>query len=867
MGAAFSHPLTITLLLSLIPLSTSWGLFKKPPPPGSANDAQTLASAAIDSFQNGATKNVASSSTLGSTESILPAYQQFPDLLPIWELFSLPKVITDTIPAYLKAVLLFKPPVGITSVYVFFNLILSRNKKLVRSLLLDEGDQQPISNRNRRRTKIGRSLDLDEADGKLRMGLGGVEAVRAELCIAALDDLAAQTVAPIMNNRQDPFQGDPKMDLSNPKTRDEFANAAKDALKINASPRSAKEDYIESTLIPLSRLEGLFALYRSFDAQFYHRLGSSKQRGDYGSDVLWMSAKVAEVRTLDALLRVLRERLLTSAVRLSKKEKYRAWRLQWYENGFGRLGKRWIRRMLKGRTLEDDRVNLQLTSAALKREMERLGQVQMLLLNRPTELSETLLLMAASATQADEKGPNRSGKIDAAGAKVALQAKYKCKSDASLAYGYDSVQMYNVDAHEWTVNARALIYELVTETLTVAFKPDEKVENDRNTTVAYDLQTLGKWATYEKCDFEGWDTALTLTENLSKARLMREQKYLPTAIDLKQLWKRIDVLGIPSSLAVVAGALVVHNLVYIPYWDDIVESGKFLLQAVWGVIEFRFWTPLKDIVLDLLNRRPRLLDPYALANEEISLDNMLKDLGIGDGTKECRPEALAEASRMYEKELAQGAIKNLFRGAMVRLLLIQVQQLKTGLLQAMGSIDDLMDSNRLNVQLLATIPAILLVTFGTRVFFRALYSLRSRDLIGLPNAKAEMGDLLRKMERCLLLASHAEDIFESSGTLKDKTKNDMLDAMQKPVVLQPKELGEFLLHMHSYLVILDFCSPPFPTKGCDSIHSALQDLLMQGQLSTKRQIALLQVSLQQRLFHSLHAKSILLSLFLLPFLP
>ena len=51
---------------------------------------------------------------------------------------------------------------------------------------------------------------------------------------------------------------------------------------------------------------------------------------------------------------------------------------------------------------------------------------------------------------------------------------------------------------------------------------------------------------------------------------------------------------------------------------------------------------------------------------------------------------MAEASRMYEKELAQGAIKNLFRGGMVRLLLIQVQQLKTGLLQAMGSIDDLM---------------------------------------------------------------------------------------------------------------------------------------------------------------------------------
>jgi len=59
--------------------------------------------------------------------------------------------------------------------------------------------------------------------------------------------------------------------------------------------------------------------------------------------------------------------------------------------------------------------------------------------------------------------------------------------------------------------------------------------------------------------------------------------------------------------------------------------------------------------------------------------------------------------------------------------------------------------------------------------------------------------------------------------------------------MQPNELGEFVLYMHSYLVILDYCSPPFPSKACDAIHSGMQELLMQGQLSTKRQIALLQV--------------------------
>ena len=835
MGSRFSAPLTLTLLLVLIPISHSlsfFRLFRKPPAPSSETYAESLADAAIYNFPG--------NGPFDSTERILPAYEDIPELLP-W----LPALLTDTIPSYLKAIMLFKPPVGITSVYVFCHLLLSRNKRLVQNLFsFDEDDQTPTTHSNKRKKRIGRGLDLDEADGKLRLGLGGAEAVRAELCICALDEhiLSSQEKATADSvGKKGPFVGDPMLDLSNPSTRSEYASAIRDALRVNESPRSAKENYIENTVGPLSRLQGLYDKYNLFDDRFYIKQG--KQRGDtYAADILWMSAKVAEVRTLDALLRVLRERLLTSAVRLSKKEKYRAWRLAWYDNGLGRIYKRWMRKVLKGKTVEADRFNLQLTQAALKREMERLGQVQMLLLNRPAELSETLLLMASAPS------PNQTSKkatvcmLDAAGAKVALQANYSSRGSVAASYGDDGLQKYAIEAHAWTGSARELVHDLVTETLTAAFQPDDKVENDRNTTVAYDLNTLSQWATYEKCDLEGWDTALTLAENLSKARLMREQQFLPTAFDLKRLWKRIDLFGIPSSLAVLGAAFVVHKKVYVPYWDEILESGQFFCGALWGVIEFRFWTPLKDISLDLLNRRSKLLDPFALANEETSLDNMLRDLGIGDGTKLNRPEALAEAARMYEKELAQGAIKNLFRGGMVRLLLIQVQQLKTGLLQAMGRIDDLMDSNRLNVQLLATIPAILLVNFGTRIFFQALYSLRSRDFVGLPNAKAEMGDLLRKMERCLLLASHSEDTFESQANPTDKSdKSSIESSPQAAVTLQPNELGEFVLHMHQYLVILDFCSPPFPTRGCDSIHFAMQDLLMQGQLSTKRQIALLQV--------------------------
>jgi hypothetical protein len=37
-------------------------------------------------------------------------------------------------------------------------------------------------------------------------------------------------------------------------------------------------------------------------------------------------------------------------------------------------------------------------------------------------------------------------------------------------------------------------------------------------------------------------------------------------------------------------------------------------------------------------------------------------------------------------------------------------------------------------------------------------------------------------------------------------------------------VGELLLHVHRYLLLLDFGSPPFPTADCLAIHEGLQEL-------------------------------------------
>lgn len=227
---------------------------------------------------------------------------------------------------------------------------------------------------------------------------------------------------------------------------------------------------------------------------------------------------------------------------------------------------------------------------------------------------------------------------------------------------------------------------------------------------------------YNKCDAEGWEAAFTLADNLSKSRLMREKKYLPGA-DLEVL-KKYDLYGIPSAMVTALGALAIHNILYIPFWPKVVEFIKLIGNTTFGVLEVRFLNPLKEFVQEILNlgHKQGLLDQFSLVDEETSLDNMLRDFGVGDGTKESRASALLAAAQMYEKELASGAKWNIIRGNVVTLLLIQVQQMKTGLLQAMESIDALIDSNRLNILLVGTgVPAVLLATISMRLISELLF--------------------------------------------------------------------------------------------------------------------------------------------------
>jgi len=942
------RPWSITLLLCLIPLYSTEATWD------STNPSSPSQSPAVNIGQH--ETNHGLHKILYRGKNTLQAAFFSPTWIKVIEGILqtfIPKPILDfaqhTLPTAIRTVVMYKPPVGITALYISLKVLLSRHKQIVSTLLLEQAEedaQQRLTTKRYRRRRVKRSLDLDSMD-KVYDLFGGVEAVRAELYVAALEDIIQEDTqmyhldTPSQNiylQRSDSSSSSILLSIT------DYASAAKSALLVRASPRSSREFFVErmipflgmideiypcdsqpcgETNSPRSRFIQAMSQYACNDKEREKNIkqshtGSRNAMFSSGSDsdasskndsktiidpktadILWGATKTAEIRVLDALLRILRDRLLISADRIMRIEKHCQWRLRWYQSGIGRGWRIWFRKTLLRTTLEDDRHILHLTTAALKRELERLGQVQRLLLSRPRELTDSYLLMASSVPSSTfpskshlEKSqevktsnvpvsgnndimpqqPNtvfthfitqinqsiskilsspkiqpwvekfqrlifsfthrkvpisnqkRKSMIYGAGARLALStaANPKCNITETISAPHPSHHtnwiatletasghhLWADVAEQWTQKARHFIRDILFETM-APLDPSSSFDEDegRHTTVAYDMNLVSKWTSYEKSDEESWLTVLTLVDDISKARLVQEKKYLPTIMDFKYWKKRLDFWGIPSSLATIGCAHALHTNVK-PHWPTIIETQKKLAEIIWGIIEFRFYIPIRDIVLDLLNRRPKLLDPFALDNEQRSLDNMLRDLGVKGET---RAETIAAASRMYEQQLAQGAILNLMRGQMVRLLLIQVQQLKAGLLQAMGSIDDLMDSNRLNVQLLASIPAVLISYYGTRFFFASLYRLRARDITGPRAAHLAMSELLSKMGRCLHLASHYKD--RAKGGSNHGAESSSVDTF-----LQPQELGEFILYSHEYLTILDFCDPVFPKKLSDAIH-------------------------------------------------
>jgi nuclear-control-of-ATPase protein 2 len=702
----------------------------------------------------------------------------------------------------------------------------------------------------------GRALDLD-AEDRSYQAYGGVERVRRRLGLTALMHEISQDeeVMDIDDDALCPSKA--------------LVDAAIEALQVSCPPSGSLSGFVQSMLGPLAKAEYWVWEQRMNEATGKSNINATTSDNEKLLSVVRLAVKTAEIRALDALLRCVRDRLLRTSYRLRQTERHWRRRVK-IAQSTGPFFQRLLRDSIEG-----DRIHLAYARAAYMAEVSRLGTIQKILMERPPELSDSNLLKALQKTARKKPKPesdfNKNDNLPKKRWMMPLLSKYTVRfspegkgqlklriydSDASIDSqiakevllsshnGVRGVEVWTEGVHKWTEKSRKLICGVIKECLDDSVSPsDEELRRYR------DVEQ--HWSAYNYFNDTGageardsslmmpdqiraqWEDLLQLVDNLKKFRRLGEGKMVGAAIVSRI--RRLDVLGLPSSLIAVGIAQIVHHFLA-PRWRDIQYMVMNISVAVSSFLYQRFWQPFSGIAQDVFaTKKSSLLDAFDLPNEETSLDNMLRDLGFGDGSIESRKEAIQRATRQYEDDLRLGLVGNLFKGRLLRLLLMQVQQLKTGLLHAMSNIDTLLQGNRLNVQLLATIPAILIITMGTRFFMRSWYHFRSKDLRPLSTVHGDMFETLDDMERILLLADR------SSANHVEETHRYAPPTQ----VLKDTELGEFILNMHSYLVLLDFSCPPIPSRLCDAIHRLLQDTLGSAgsiqRLDIDRQIELLKL--------------------------
>ena len=720
------------------------------------------------------------------------------------------------------AVLLYKPPVGIIAVLAMARLVMTGRifrlygpppKVQLSDDVLRQNEEATTRQKSRRRK---RTLQLD-ADDRLYETFGGVLRIRTTLCTCALTTMTPEgiTMMPSQSIQLKAFM----------------------ACQITYRAGGHLFEYIEQVIAPLASLEHSLRVNKEVKTLSQEEGTCSTTNSTETDTIIEMATKVAEIRALDSLLRLSRDRLLKTSSRLHRLVKYWNHRVA-LSSTMGRF----LQTMMK-ESIEGNRMRLAFAQGAYKSEIARLGQVQLVLMDRPEDSHEQDLVTALSSSSTNS-AVNQSRRFqmpllsnyairwntgDGNGRlhfryyddSMDISSEEACKI---LLKGESNAQAWIDDANEWTKRARTAITNILEESIGPLSKMKNNIQEQH-------VETIRAWCRYDGNGLDAeqnWRTVLMLVDNIAKHRRVGEGRAIGFFdVGLLQWTKRIDVMGIPSSLAAIGVARAVHYYL-LPKWPDLKTTVYEGYLIAWGIIEKRFWGPLQGIVQDLMNKRPSLLEAFDVANEEKSLDNMLRDLGFSNGSEGGRKEGLVQAARQYESDLNNGLFRNAMRGRLIRLLLVQIQQLKAGLLSAMESIDVLVDANQLNIQLMAAVPAVLLVTLGTRFFVRSLYSLRSKDIRPIGDVHAQMAELLDSMETRLLLANGG---------------NTALSA------LTPTELGDFVLDMYTYLVLLDFCSPPFPGRSCESIHKSMQEILCaQGRArGTDRHIALLRLVKQKHM--------------------
>lgn len=212
-------------------------------------------------------------------------------------------------------------------------------------------------------------------------------------------------------------------------------------------------------------------------------------------------------------------------------------------------------------------------------------------------------------------------------------------------------------------------------------------------------------------------------------------------------------------------------------------------------------------------------------------------------------------------------MRNIVRGSIARLVLIQLQFVKKELLVAMQAIDELFNANQVNLQLLAVTPAILAV-FGLQVMGRLLTSAVKATTKGggtmIESAAAVYRDVklhLREIERVLVnseayrtvrfgrhsptttttpaaaaVAAAAEGHHHVDSHLSSPS---VVLPISLPQELSAKEWGEILSILHRIHLLLMIHSGTFDTHNLQQLQEDLRDIVRPC-LSVQQRLSILE---------------------------
>lgn len=806
-----------------------------------------------------------------------------------------------------RQVVLYKPPVGIVSVLAFYQVArrfvgrdaaAAMNEKTTDIAYEQQTEGGRRRNHNDNVAIRGRPNLLDKDDVSYAQ-YGGIERTRQQLCLAILkscqkDDGVEGMMMMIMMRDDDSSMIDAATSSSSStlkKEEGEQMTIQRNA--IDAAVRALSCSYVDShtgfvqdilpEVVQLTR----FTTQEDGRSSTANRATTAMPWGAMMTTTtttnnnktpstaaelmrfMGFTARTVEVRTMDALVRMCRDRLLRTTFRLYRTERYWRVRLRLAQRATPRMFQQG--RLVRAR-LEGDRVRLAYAKAAYESELARLGKISTILARRPDELADTYLLDAVQRTTnlaaAHKRQPGSSIRKSARGKishvlgqipKLALRfdgkglislRSYVGSSALGGQGAYDILSAENatktnedwLDATaQWLTEGRTALADVLNETF------QKSTQTPHGT-----KQRIDKLQQNDNGD-DDWVTLFTLVRDIHRWRLLGEGTTLRLKDNLLQWLSQWDLFGLPSACVMIWLAMKIHDFM-LPKWSKLKQIVIEAATLLFEIVRVRFYIPIRDLFNEIFNHSPSTqLSDFDIDDEERSLDIMLKGLKYGDGTQSTRKEALHLALQQYEEDMMKNLLGSAIGGRLVKLILIQVQQLKVGLLDALESIEVLLNANKLNVQLLAIIPSVVITTVVARLAVQALFNFRTKDIRPLPVVYSEMTEYLNTMEELIMVSSDEEKEASPSPSLSLYKKKGGHPSKKHTTaqVLDHRHLGEFVFFMHHYLVLLDYSSPPFPSAQCDNIHRSLQGILgprgTLNHVAVSRQLALLsQIKLKHR---------------------